>query len=92
MLVWTGKYKSADEVPAYINQDIMEKTRNKMRIRIANLMIVLTAIACFAMVISGKRAAERGESVQQMNLDWHKEYNEKAQQAQQEASKAAVKK
>lgn len=56
----------------------MEKTRNKIRIRMANIMMALTAIACLVMVYSGKQAAERGESVQKMNLDWHKEYNEQS--------------
>lgn len=39
-------------------------------------MMALTAVACVVMAISGKRAAERGESVQKMNLDWHKEIKE----------------
>lgn len=41
-------------------------------------MMVLTAAACLVMVYSGKQAAERGDSVQKMNLDWHKEYNDKS--------------
>lgn len=56
----------------------MEKARNRIRIRLANIMMALTAIGCVFMVISGKKAAERGETVQKQNLDWHKEYNEKA--------------
>lgn len=54
----------------------MERARSKGRIRIANIMMALTAVACVVMAISGKRAAERGESVQKMNLDWHKEIKE----------------
>lgn len=86
LLVFTKKYKSTDEVPAYINQDVMERCRNQVRIKIANYMMLATAIGCIFMIISGKRAQERGESVQKMNLDWHKEYNEKARQ---EAAAAA---
>jgi len=78
MFVWTGKYKTVDEVPTYVNQDVMEKTRNKIRIRIANIMVALTVIACLIMVWSGKKAADRGESVQKMNQDWHHEYQEKS--------------
>jgi hypothetical protein len=29
MLVWTKKYKSVDEVPSFVTQEVMEKTRNK---------------------------------------------------------------
>lgn len=57
----------------------MERTRNKIRIKLANIMMALTAVACIVMVMSGKKAAERGESIQKANLDWHKEYNEQAQ-------------
>lgn len=54
----------------------MEKARNRVRIRIANIMMVLTFLGCVAMIISGKKAAERGESIHKQNLDWHKAYNE----------------
>lgn len=30
------------------------------------------------MIWSGKKAAGRGESVQKANIEWHREYNEKA--------------
>ncbi|KAH8258814.1 hypothetical protein KR038_009988 [Drosophila bunnanda] len=76
MLVWTGKYKSQSEVPNFVSQDEMERCRNKMRIRLANIMIALTAIGCAIMVYSGKQAAKRGESVSQMNLEWHKQFKE----------------
>lgn len=56
----------------------MEKARNRIRIRVANIMMVLTAIGCVFVVISGKKAAERGETVQKQNLDWHKEYNQRS--------------
>lgn len=78
ILVWTKKYKSTDEIPQYINQEVMERCRNQMRIKIANYMMLATVVGCIIMVISGKKAQERGDSVQKMNLDWHKEYNEKA--------------
>ncbi|XP_041631290.1 UPF0389 protein CG9231-like [Drosophila kikkawai] len=76
MLVWTGKYKSQGEVPNFVSQDEMERCRNKMRIRLANIMIALTAVGCAIMVYSGKQAAKRGESVSQMNLEWHKQFKE----------------
>lgn len=58
------------------SQEALERANNKFRIRVANLMMVLTIVGCLVMVISGKNAAERGESVQKMNLDWHQKYNE----------------
>lgn len=54
----------------------MEKSRSKVRIRVSNILMVLTLIGCIFMVRSGKKAAEKGETVQKMNQDWHKQYNE----------------
>lgn len=53
----------------------MERANNKTRIRVANIMMLLTVVGCIAMVISGKKASEDGDSVAQRNLDWHKQYN-----------------
>ncbi|EDW95311.1 UPF0389 protein CG9231 [Drosophila yakuba] len=79
MLVWTGKYKTQAEVPNFVSQDVMERCRNKMRIRLANIMIALTAVGCAIMVYSGKQAAKRGESVTKMNLEWHKQFKDPQQ-------------
>uniref|UniRef100_A0A2M4C221 Putative conserved plasma membrane protein n=1 Tax=Anopheles marajoara TaxID=58244 RepID=A0A2M4C221_9DIPT len=87
MLVFAKRYKSIEEVPNFVSQEKMERVRNQVRIKVANYMMIATAIGCIIMVISGKKAQERGESVSQMNLDWHKEYNEKAR-AEYEASQA----
>lgn len=69
------------------SQEVMDRARNRFRIRIANIMMIITAIACIGMVVSGKDAAERGESVHKANLDWHAEYNERAAQEQLAAQK-----
>lgn len=61
----------------------MERARNRMRIKIANLMMLATALACFAMVMIGRQKRDRGESVEKMNLEWHRRINEE------EAQKAA---
>lgn len=53
----------------------MERANNRVRIRGANIMMLLTAIGCVVMIVSGKKAAESGDSVQKQNLDWHKQYN-----------------
>lgn len=41
-------------------------------------MIVATIIGSILMIISGKRAAARGESVTKDNAEWHRKYNEEA--------------
>lgn len=63
----------------FSSPDVMERCRNKVRIRLANIMMLLTVIGCGVMVYSGKEAAKRGETVTKQNLDWHKKYNEQTQ-------------
>lgn len=55
---------------------MIERSRSQARIKISNILIFLTALASFGAVLAGKAAAKRGESVHQMNLDWHKNYQE----------------
>ncbi|EEZ98829.1 UPF0389 protein CG9231 [Tribolium castaneum] len=81
-LVWTGKYKTVEEVPAYVAQNVVERARNRMRIRIANYMMAATALACLGMVYLGKQAAQRGESVAQQNIEWHRRFNEDTKKEQ----------
>lgn len=39
-------------------------------------MMAFTFIAATVMMWSGKKAAAEGQSLQQQNLEWHKQYNE----------------
>lgn len=49
--------------------------------------MVLTALASIGAIFMGKAAVKRGESVHQMNLDWHKKYEEDYKKKEAEASK-----
>lgn len=86
-LVWTGKYKTLDEVPAFVSQAVMEKTRNRMRIKIANYMMAATVLGCAVMVYLGKKDQESGKSVLKMNLDWHKQINDDYKKEQEQTKK-----
>lgn len=63
------------------SQDQMERCRNKIRIKLANVMMGLTVIGCAIMVYNGKQAAKRGESVTKQNLEWHNQLNQSANPA-----------
>lgn len=56
----------------------MDRARSTFRIKVCNYMLVATLVGCGIMIYSGKQAAERGESVQRQNLEWHKKLNEEA--------------
>ncbi|XP_026755575.1 UPF0389 protein CG9231 [Galleria mellonella] len=76
ILVWTKKFKSKEEIPTFVSADLIERSRSEARIKIANILMLLTALASLGAILAGKAAAKRGESVHQMNLDWHKKYEE----------------
>lgn len=61
---------------AITRAETMTLAYNKGRIKTANYMMLATIVGCIVMVYSGKQAAERGESVHKMNLDWHKAIKE----------------
>lgn len=68
-LLWTGRFKRIEDIPAVVSLETISAARNKMRVKGCFLMVVLSIIGCFAMVISGKKAARRHESLSAMNLD-----------------------
>lgn len=83
-LVWTGKYKTIAEVPNFVGQNVMERARNRMRIRIANYMMLATALGCCLMVYLGKSDKAKGDSIVKRNLEWHRQINEEAKRAEQQ--------
>lgn len=66
---------------------MIERSRSQARIKISNILIVLTALASFGAVLAGKAAAKRGDSVHQMNLDWHKNYQDEHRDKEAAAAK-----
>lgn len=56
--------------------EIWNKVRSVIRIKIANLTMLLVIVGCVAMVVTGKRARDRGETIMQRNLDWHQQFSD----------------
>ncbi|KAK9685476.1 Protein of unknown function (DUF1075) [Popillia japonica] len=71
-LVWTGKYGRVEDVPSLLPASVVDRARSRMRIRVANLMMLCTAIASVVACQMGKAARARGESLQKQNLEWHR--------------------
>lgn len=60
----------------FFRPDLIQKSQSQARIKIANVLMLLTALASLGAILSGKAAAKRGESVHQMNKDWHQQYQD----------------
>ncbi|KAL1770045.1 FAM162B [Sigmodon hispidus] len=87
ILLWTGRFKSIDEIPPLLPPEMIDAARNKARVKTCYIMIGLTIIACFAVIASAKRAVERRESLTSWNLAKKAKWREEAALAAQAKAK-----
>ncbi|XP_038149742.1 protein FAM162B [Cyprinodon tularosa] len=69
ILLWAGRFKTEDQIPETVSFEMIDNARNKIRVKAAYLMMALTIGACVLMVIMGKKAAGRNESLTVYNLE-----------------------
>ncbi|XP_014685055.1 protein FAM162A [Equus asinus] len=69
ILVWSGRFKKEDEIPETVSFEMLDAAKNKIRVKISYLMIALTVAGCILMVIEGKKAVKRNESLTSLNLE-----------------------
>ncbi|XP_021106919.1 protein FAM162A isoform X1 [Heterocephalus glaber] len=53
ILIWSGRFKSKDQIPEAISFDMLDSAKNKLRVKISYIMIALTVLGCIVMVIEG---------------------------------------
>ncbi|XP_022905095.1 UPF0389 protein CG9231 [Onthophagus taurus] len=87
MLVWTKKFKTVEEVPNLLPSEMVDKARNRIRIRVANYMMAATLIACVVVAFSGRRLRDQGDSLTKRNLEWHAKMNEEFKKREEEELK-----
>ncbi|XP_059797606.1 protein FAM162B [Balaenoptera ricei] len=78
ILPWTGSFTTMEEIPPRIPPEMIDAARNRARVKACYVMIGLTIIACFAVIASAKRAAERHESLTSWNLAKKAKWREEA--------------
>ncbi|KAK1343950.1 hypothetical protein QTO34_014507 [Cnephaeus nilssonii] len=69
ILIWAGRFKKEDEIPETISFEMLDAAKNKLRVKISYVMIALTVVGCVLMVIEGKQAVKRHESLTSLNLE-----------------------
>uniref|UniRef100_UPI00398F593F protein FAM162B-like n=1 Tax=Pristiophorus japonicus TaxID=55135 RepID=UPI00398F593F len=74
----SGRFKNEEDIPAIVSFEMLNASRNKARVKICYIMIGLTIMACFAMIASGKQAAERHESLASWNRAKKAKWKEEA--------------
>ncbi|XP_049733902.1 protein FAM162A [Elephas maximus indicus] len=69
ILVWSGRFKKEEEIPEAVSFEMLDTAKNKIRIKVSYLMIALTLAGCVVMIIEGKKAIKRQESLTSVNLE-----------------------
>ncbi|XP_061876677.1 protein FAM162B [Entelurus aequoreus] len=86
ILMWSGRYKRAEDIPEFVAFETLDAARNKFRVKVCYLMIAATIGGCVLMVITSKRAVARHESLADQNLKQKAKWREDLQREQDAAA------
>ncbi|NXS68313.1 F162B protein, partial [Pandion haliaetus] len=87
VLLWTGRFKAEEEIPPRIPPEMLDRARNKARVKACYIMIGLSVVACFAVIASAKKAAARHESLTSWNLAKKAKWRQEAARAAESKTK-----
>lgn len=62
----------------FCSQETLDRARDRFRVKMCIYMMIACIIISIVQIVRGKKAVERGESVVNTNLEWHRKYNETA--------------
>ncbi|KAM4701086.1 protein FAM162A [Discoglossus pictus] len=79
ILVWGGRFKKEEDIPELVSYEMVDTAKSRVRVKVSYLMIGMTIIGCITMVISGKRAVGRHESLAGINLEKKSRLKEESQ-------------
>ncbi|NWS33120.1 F162A protein, partial [Polioptila caerulea] len=80
-LVWAGHYKKPEDIPETVSLETVRAATTTLRVRVSYVMIALTIVGCIIMVIRGKQAVKRHESLTSMNLKKKAQWREESESA-----------
>lgn len=69
ILLWAGRFKKEEDIPETISFEMLDAAKNRLRVKISYVMIALTVAGCIYMVIEGKQAVKRHETLTSLNLE-----------------------
>ncbi|XP_010139170.1 PREDICTED: protein FAM162A-like [Buceros rhinoceros silvestris] len=79
-LLWAGHFKKPEDIPETVSIEAIRAAKTTLRVKCSYLMIALTILGCIAMVIKGKQAVKRHESLTSINLEKKAQWREEATQ------------
>ncbi|NXD43954.1 F162A protein, partial [Copsychus sechellarum] len=68
-LVWAGHFKKAEDIPETVSLETVRAAKTTLRVKFSYFMIALTIVGCITMVVRGKEAVKRHESLTSINLE-----------------------
>lgn len=86
MLIWSGRFKSADQIPDTVSFEMIDGARNRIRVKAAYVMMAATIGACMFMIFMGKRALARHETLTTLNIEKKAKWREEYQKAREDAA------
>ncbi|KAG7487272.1 hypothetical protein MATL_G00021460 [Megalops atlanticus] len=85
ILIWAGRFKTKEQIPEQVPFEMIDAARNRVRVKACYVMMAMTILSCLAMVILGKRAAGRHESLTSLNMEKKARWREEAQREREAA-------
>ncbi|NWR12183.1 F162A protein, partial [Paradoxornis webbianus] len=68
-LLWAGHFKKPEDIPETVSLDTVRAAKTTLRVKFSYVMIALTIVGCIVMVVRGKEAVKRHESLTSINLE-----------------------
>ncbi|RMC07621.1 hypothetical protein DUI87_17097 [Hirundo rustica rustica] len=80
-LLWAGYFKKPEDIPETVSLDTLRAAQTKLRVKFSYVMIALTIVGCITMVVQGKQAVKRHESLTSINLEKKAQWKAEAEAA-----------
>ncbi|NWQ80801.1 F162A protein, partial [Columbina picui] len=80
-LLWAGNFKKPEDIPETVSIETIRAAKTTLRVKVSYVMMALTILGCIIMVIKGKQAVKRHESLTSMNLEKKAQWREEALQS-----------
>ncbi|NXJ78551.1 F162A protein, partial [Trogon melanurus] len=80
-LLWAGNFKKPEDIPETVSIETIRAAKTTLRVKFSYVMMALTILGCIVMVIRGKQAVKRHETLTTINLEKKAQWREEAAQA-----------
>ncbi|XP_041572084.2 protein FAM162A [Taeniopygia guttata] len=86
VLVWSGRFKKEEDIPRHISSEVLDTARNIARIKVCYIMIALTVLGCVAIIITGKEAAKKHQTLLRVNAEKNAKWRAAVEKGQEAAA------